>query len=406
MSQLALIIGLFLAGYAISSANWLYFLPALLFFPFALYRLGITGTRHYVDCLSDEEKSTIVAAIAVDSVGEGRLFIPENEMGANFIRALVPYEGSEQLNDLLEEGAHLNGIKYNRYLAGGTTDSVAFLEERGRRFGKNKGGRIPAAAMITMAPGKASPLIFGGKLHTRHDTPERVYPEPLKEVLTILDYAFSILEKGKRPTRPRNLAEHHYARLYRLGEQLFAALKDAIEPNRRNINSIFKVSGEISNQKARLKVWWGVETTLDKEMHDFSANARRVFVDEMIIEDSDGKVHFEARRGIGRKLKAWASGIWGGFERLIGRYSFLAMFISAFLVAHTSNQLLDWVVGLHPVIVHFAVTHYVWVFAAMMLLQILLLLRLFTRELPAAMDNAYRHRNRADNLLSLRRIHR
>jgi hypothetical protein len=82
------------------------------------------------------------------------------------------------------------------------------------------------------------------------------------------------------------------------------------------------------------------------------------------------------------------------------------MFITAFLVAHTSNQLLDWVVGLHPAIVHFAVTHYVWVFAAMMLLQILLLLRLFTRELPTAMDNTYRHLNRADNLLSLRRIHR
>jgi hypothetical protein len=410
MSQLALIIGLYLVGYAISSANWLYFLLALLFFPFALYRLGITGTRHYVDCMSDKEKSSIVAAIAVDSVGEGRLFIPENEMGANFIRALVPYEGSEQLNDLLEEGAHLNGIKYNRYLAGGTTDSVAFLEERGVPFGKIKGSRIPAAAMITMTPGKASPVIFGGKLHTRHDTPERVYAEPLKEVLTILDYAISVLEKGKRPTHPRDLAEHHCARLFRRGEQLFAALKDAIEPNRRNINSIFKVSGEISNQTAHLKVgevvWWGVETTLDKEMHDFSPDARRVSVDKMIIEDSDGTVHFKANRGIGRKLKAWTSGIWGGFERLIGRYSFLAMFITAFLVAHTSNQLLDWIVGLHPVILKFVVTHIVWVFAAMMLLQILLLLRLFTRELPAAMDNAYRHRNRADNLLSLRRIHR
>jgi hypothetical protein len=410
MSQLALVIGLYLVGYAISSANWLYFLLALLFSPFAFYRMGITGTRHYVDCLSDEAKSNIVAAIAVDSVGEGRLFIPENEMGANFIRALVPYEGSEQLNDLLEEGAHLNDIKYNRYLAGGTTDSVAFLEERGLPFGKKKGRRIPAAAMITLTPGKASPLVFGGKLHTRHDTPERVYPEPIKDVLIILDYARSILEKVKRPTHPRALTEHHFARLYRRGEQLFAALKDAIEPNRRNINSIFKVSGEISNQNARLKVeevvWWGVETTLDKEVHDFSANTRRVPVAEMIIEDSDAIVHFEAGHGIGRKLKACISGIWGGFERLIGRYSFLAMFITAFLVAHTSNHLLNWVVGLHPVMINFAYTHYIWIFAAMWLLQILLLLRLFTRELPTAMDNAYRHLNRADNLLSLHRIHR
>ena len=153
-------------------------------------------------------------------------------------------------------------------------------------------------------------------------------------------------------------------------------------------------------------VWWGVETTLDKEMHDFSPDARRVSVDEMVIEDSEGTVRFKARRGIRRKLKTWTRGIWGGFEQLIGRYSFLAMFITAFLVAHISNHLLNWVVGLHPVIIKFAYTHYIWVFAAMWLLQILLLLRLFTRELPAAMDNAHRHLNRADNLLSLRRIHR
>ena len=125
-----------------------------------------------------------------------------------------------------------------------------------------------------------------------------------------------------------------------------------------------------------------------------------------IIYKEDFNRVLDEHPGIGRKLKAWTLGIWGGFEQLIGRYSFLAMFITAFLVAHTSNHLLNWVVGLHPVIIKFAYTHYIWVFAAMWLLQILLLLRLFTRELPTAMDNAYRHLNRADNLLSLRRIHR
>jgi len=111
LSQFGLVLGIYLVGYAVSSAQWIYFLMALLFLPLAFYRLGITGTRHFLDHFSDQEKASIRAAIAVDSVGEGRLYILENEMGANFIRALIPYEGSEKVNDMLEEGAHLHGIK-------------------------------------------------------------------------------------------------------------------------------------------------------------------------------------------------------------------------------------------------------------------------------------------------------
>ena len=114
LSQFALVLGLYFISYGISCVNWLSLLLSLLFIPFAVYRFGVTGTRCFVDGLSAQEKAAIRAAIAVDSVGEGRLFILENEMGANFIRALFPYDGSEALNAMLEEGAHLNGIKYNR----------------------------------------------------------------------------------------------------------------------------------------------------------------------------------------------------------------------------------------------------------------------------------------------------
>ena len=115
-------------------------------------------------------------------MGEGRLYILENELGANFFRALLPFQGSENLNDLLEEGAHLSGIKYNRFLAGGTTDSVAFLKEQTFRKG-HKSTDIPAAALITMSPGKASPFVLEGKLHTKKDVPDSVYVQPLKETL-------------------------------------------------------------------------------------------------------------------------------------------------------------------------------------------------------------------------------
>ncbi|MFC1580490.1 M28 family peptidase [Thermodesulfobacteriota bacterium] len=410
ISQFGLVLCLTLISSAISSASLTYLLLSIPFLPFLNYRFGITGTRQYVDNLSDEEKGAIRAAIAVDAVGEGRLYIMENEMGANFLRALFPYDGSEELNDLLEEGAHIHGIKYNRFLSGGTTDSVAFLEERKVLKGKGKRHYIPAAAILTMAPGKCSPLIRGGKLHTANDTPDRVYTEPLREVLTVLDYAIDILEGGERPPRPREIDEHHYARLYRDGTRLFVAMKDAIEPNRRNINSIFRVEGRIEGPAAELTagdlVGWGVETTLDKEMKDFRPNARQVEVKTLEIRDAETSVFFKSPTGFRRRLKAWASGLLGRFEHTIGRYSFLTMFVTALLVAVLSTRLLDFVIEIYPPLGLFVGTYYLWVFFAMIIFQLAVLFRLITRELPTWMDNAYKHENRADNLQSLRRAHR
>jgi hypothetical protein len=408
LSQFALVLGLYLVGYAISAASPGFMLLALLFFPFAIYRLGITGTRHFVDSLTAREKAAIRAAIAVDSVGEGRLYIPENEMGANFIRGLFPYEGSEALNELLEEGAHINGIKYNRYLAGGTTDSVAFLEERGPRLAARNGRRIPAAALLTMTPGKASPLVVGGKIHTRNDTADRIYPTPLKEVMTVLDYALDMLQAGPRAVCPRRLTEHHYARLYRKDEHLYIALKDAVEPNRRNINTVFRVRGTIEDRRARVTirdvVGWGVETTLDKEMRDLRPGARRAKVNELVVTDPEGdEARFTAVIGIGRRARALVSGLTGRAERTLGRYSFLAIFGASFLIGYASNLALDGLFALHPTVTRLLIGHLNWVFALFFLLQIALLLRFISRELPAAMDNAYRHLNQADNLMSLRR---
>jgi hypothetical protein len=407
ISQLGLTAGLMVVGFALSMGSPLTLLAAVPFIPLACYRFGVTGTRHFVDGLSEHVKSSIRAAIAVDSVGEGRLYILENEMGANFIRALFPYEGSEQLNDLLEEGAHLNHIKYNRFLAGGTTDSVAFLEERGVVPGGKKKRHIPAAAIIAMSPGKCSPFVLGGKLHTRHDTADRIDAKPLREVLTILDYAFDILQGGERPRKPRELVEHHYARLYRVGEELFVAMKDAVEPNRRNINSIFRVRGEIEASAATLKVrdtvWWGVETSLDKEMRDYRPDARRVAVDSLVVEDGDQKVRFELPSNWRKKTGAWANAFLGAVERWIGRNSFVAMFGTALAVAFVPTKFLEWGVGRFSWLAGIVVDYYLLVIVSFVAFQLLVLFRLFTRELPTWMDNAYRHRNRADNLLSLRR---
>ncbi len=407
VSQLGVMAALYLIGFGVSAASWPCLLAALPFLPLINYRFGVTGTRHFVDSLSAGEKALIQAAIAVDAVGEGRLFILENEMGANFVRALLPYEGSEALNDLLEEGAHLNHIKYNRFLAGGTTDSVAFLEERRLIPFSRKKEPLPAAALLTMAPGKCSPLVFGGKLHTRKDTPDRVYPRPLKEVLTVLDYAVAALEGKPRPDRPRKLEEHHYARLYRAGSGLVLALKDAVEPNRRNVNSVLKVTGRIAGGGAVLavekQVGWGVETSLDKEVKDLYPEARRVAVRELTVEEGDVRIRFRPSGGIDRKAAAAAFGLLGNLQRFAGRYAFASMFGLAFAVAWIPARLIDLAARGFPPFMGFLARHWLSAFIAVTVFQVLVLLRLFTRELPAAMDNAYKHRNRSDNLRSLRR---
>jgi len=408
VSQLGVTAALYLFGFGISSGSWLYPALALPFLPLLNYRFGVTGTRHFVDSLSDADKAAIRAAIAVDAVGEGRVFILENEMGANFIRALFPYEGSESLNDLLEEGAHLNHIRYNRFLAGGTTDSVAFLEERRfLPFGKRT-RPIPAAAILTMAPGKCSPLVFGGKLHTGADTPDRVFPKPIGEVLTLIDYAVNILEGKARPKRPRRLEEHHYARLYRRGTELFLALKDAVEPNRRNINSILRVSGKIHRGEAAVRVedslGWGVETSLDKEMHDRIPEARAVPLDSLTVEEDGLSIVFHRPEILRRKLRSMFWGLIGTVERMMGRNTFLSMFIIAFLVAYLPSKLIDSAAWAFPPLMRLIARHWIFALSAVTLFQLLVLLRLFTRELPAAIDNAYKHLNRADNLGSLTRM--
>ncbi|MBI1984126.1 MAG: M28 family peptidase, partial [Acidobacteria bacterium] len=231
LSQLLLATGLIAGMQAIQQTNWLYFAVALALCPFASYRFGVSGSREYVRALSPKELQRISAVVSVDSVGEGRMFIPRSTLGADFIRAMIPFGDYDAFTDILEEAAHLHGIKYNNYLAGGTTDHLSFLEVNnglwfrardavrrghawvaGRSYAPPR--RIPASALVAMVAGKASPLVFGGKIHTPQDVPERVYAEPLGEALLILDYVFYILEGGARVNAPREVEECHYARLY------------------------------------------------------------------------------------------------------------------------------------------------------------------------------------------------
>src|SRR5207249_4898045 len=214
-SQILLALGLQAANLALTQQDWLYGALAVALAPLASYRFGVSGSREYVKTLSADELRRIRGVVSIDSVGEGRLYIPRGTMGADFLHVLIPFGDYDSINDLLEEAAHLHGIKYNNFLAGGTTDHVSFLEVNNglwsrardavRRAAARLTGRrytpplrIPATALVAMVPGKASPIVFGGKIHTPRDTPDRVYPEPLRETLLILDYFFHRLEGRAR----------------------------------------------------------------------------------------------------------------------------------------------------------------------------------------------------------------
>ena len=303
-----------------------------------MFRFGVSGSREYVRALSAAERELIEAAVSVDSVGEGRLYIPDSSLGATFARAFLPLAGHERLNDLLQEAAHLHGIKFNTYLAGGTTDHISFLEA----------GR-PGAALVALSRGKASPLVLGGKIHTSNDTADRVYPEPLSQSLRILDTWFHLMQGGERLAEPRELDEFHYARLYRVRlrdagegqdasggprEEWWLALKDAIEPNRRHLNAVYRVEAEIADDRARCRVigivGWGVETGLQREVSDLAAargDCERAGVRVIELATPAGGVTFALRahprwsavRAAGQRLRGW-------LESLIGTHSFLTFF--------------------------------------------------------------------------------
>jgi len=198
-----LTLGLQAANAALTQRNPWYLLAALATAPLAGYRFGVSGSREYVRTMSTGELARLRGVVAVDSVGEGRLYIPRGTLGADFVHILVPFSDYDSINDLLEEGAHLHGIKYNNYLARGTTDHVSYLEVNNglvprllralQRLRSGAAGAapvlVPATALVAMAPGKASPIVFGGKIHTKNDTPDRVYPGPVRETPLVLDYS-------------------------------------------------------------------------------------------------------------------------------------------------------------------------------------------------------------------------
>ncbi len=428
-SQLLFALGLQAANAGLSQRNWLYLLAALGTLPLAGYRFGVSGSREYVRTMTEAELARLRAVVSIDSVGEGRMYIPRTTMGADFLHIVIPFGDYDSLNDVLEEGAHLHGIRYNNFLAGGTTDHVSYLEvnnglrarawEAFRRVFARLAGRVyvpplrvPATALVAMSPGKASPIVFGGKIHTRNDTPDRVYPEPLREALLILDYLFHRLEGGERVGEPRHLDEFHYARLYRSGSGHLVALKDAIEPNHRNVNAVYRATlirgGDRATAQLGEMIGWGVDTRLDEDVAEACAEAgipwARERVDELVVTGEGTRLRF-ARRPLWseRIARAWHLGI-AALQHVVRRWLLLSFFAMAWVLALLIGWGFDRAFDRWPRFALWVADHIALTEAAIIVTEMVVLLYLMARRIPTWIDNGYKHENRADNLDSLRRV--
>lgn len=430
-SQLLLSIGLFAGNFALTYSDWTMLAVAIGLLPLASYRFGVSGSREYVRTLTEAELRRLKAVVSVDSVGEGRLYIPRETMGADFIRVLIPFGDYDSLNDLLEEAAHLHGIKYNNFLAGGTTDHVSFLEvnnglwARAREAVRRTLARlarrpyappllIPATALVAMRPGKASPIVFFGKIHTKLDTPDRVYPEPLRQALLILDYLFYRLEGGPRIVQPRELDEFHYARVFRTGdgEGHVVALKDAVEPNRRNLNGVYRARVTVRDGRAVAYlgdiVGWGVETRLPREAAECCAEAGEACVAEPVRElevlGHGARLRFVERTSLASRARRAFHELTAFAQGVVRRFLFITFFAIAYALAQVVSWLLDRAFDLWPGFALWVAGHVGVTLTAIVLTEVVILLHLMARRIPAWIDNGYRHENRADNLGSLKRI--
>ena len=429
-SQVVLGVSLGLANVALSHGLYALTALGLAMAPLAGFRFGVSGSREYVSSLSAAELALVKSVVAVDSVGEGRIYIPETALGASFVGAFFPYPGYEQLNLLLQEAAHLHGIKYNTFIAGGTTDHISFLEV-GRSWRDRLGNllgcprwlgchrqgkrRIPAAALVALLPGKASPLVLGGKIHTAHDTPDRVYPGPLGETLRIVDYWLHLMQGGTRIAEPRDLGEYHYAQLFHVlrpgvGEEHWLALKDAVEPNRRNLNGLYRVEVTLADGVARCQrpriAAWGVDTRMAGDLAAQlppGALRERMAVRRLELAGPDGVLAFESERSAVDAVTAAAHDAVGALERFMGANTFLAFFGAAFLLAKVVEaamaQAFRWPAFQELFFRFFAVT-----LPLTIVLQLWIVIWLVGKKIPTMIDNAYRHLNKADNLRSLRRV--
>jgi hypothetical protein len=188
------------------------------------------------------------------------------------------------------------------------------------------------------------------------------------------------------------------------------ALKDAIEPNRRNLNGLYRVDVALAGGVARCErprvAAWGVDTRLAGELARQlppGTVPERLPVRYLELVTGDDVLAFESRpRTVRHALEAAGHDAVGAFERFMGANTFLTFFGAAYFLAKAVEHVLAFAFRADALqewfFRYFAVTLPVTI-----VLQLCVVIWLVGKKIPTMIDNAYRHLNKADNLRSLRR---
>ncbi len=149
---------------------------------------------------------------------------------------------------------------------------------------------------------------------------------------------------------------------------------------------------------------WGVHIRLDRELLRLPGAWRRVPVERLEVTGEGETLRYAREFSLWRRLRfRWHNAI-GRFEEWMGRYSFATFFGVAYLVAFSVNRIMDFV---FPRSEWFSAWFFRWsaiTIPATVLAEFGLLAYLFAVRIPTWIDNSYKRLNRADNLMSLRRV--
>src|SRR5207247_9308603 len=120
---------------------------------------------------------------------------------------------------------------------------------------------------------------------------------------------------------------------YRTSAGHLLALKDAVEPNRRNVNGVYRVTATVEGKRAvarvQAMVGWGVETRLRDQIAEACARLgltwERERIDELEVIGEDARLHFARRLTPLERVAKAAHRMIEALQGVVGRGIFLPL---------------------------------------------------------------------------------
>lgn len=258
---------------------------------FDRFRMGILGSKHYLDSLSGDEKARVKAALSVDMVAGGDYMLPDKVLGLNSLRFAVPYCADERLNDILRKAVIANNRNYTSIVAFGSSDHEPFVEEN-----------IPGAMLLANIP---DGNLFTS-IHTTKDRPDRINKKTLEDSAKILKDVQGELEGKTKityvPSQPPSAAQ-----IYQLNDKNYTIL--TYREGKNLVHVLAEVERENNSFNVKNIIDWCCDG--NKERLFNSSKARKIKLEDFEIMDDEEIYHF--------KSPSFSTSFAGRIKNLYGR---------------------------------------------------------------------------------------